>query len=322
MPSDQFRTGNKLLAKTRDGWEEAMRPVAAVRVKEVLGRQFSAELQLFKLPRTALFRLKIPSARVVVPEGSGFVAVTIVSSGRMRTASPRRGRDWETGTAHVVNHDAYKYDFTSDENLESLALCFQKPLLQDFASKFHGYDDSRWDQGTADLILDSSAGACFSRYAKFVWAELSRGGVFLQSPLATAEIEDSLWALLLSAVQGERRQNGHQRSGGYVTYVKPAEEFIMGHLDTPLRVVDIAAAVGVSVPTLNRAFRKCHGMGPKAFVKRRRLERVRAELLSADPRATSVTAIATQHAFWHLSQFAADYKRAFHETPSDTLRRS
>ena len=93
-------------------------------------------------------------------------------------------------------------------------------------------------------------------------------------------------------------------------------------LETTLRVVDIAAAVGVSVPTLNRAFRKCHGMGPKAFVKMRRLDRVRSDLLRADPQRTTVTAIATKYAFWHLSQFAVDYKRAFHEAPSDTLRRS
>ncbi len=167
----------------------------------------------------------------------------------------------------------------------------------------------------------SSAGACFVRYAKFVWEELNRGGALLQSPLATEEIEDSLWALLLSAVQGDRREN-ERHCGGYSTYVKPAEEFILGHLETAICVADIAIAVGVSVPTLNRAFRQCHGMGPKAFVKLRRLDRVRSELLRADPQATTVTLIATKYAFWHMSQFAADYKRAFGEAPSETLRRS
>ena len=87
-------------------------------------------------------------------------------------------------------------------------------------------------------------------------------------------------------------------------------------------VADIAAAVGVSVPTLNRAFRQCHGVGPKAFVKLRRLERIRGELMKAEPQTTSVTEIATAHGFWHLSQFAADYKKAFHETPSQTVRRT
>jgi AraC-like DNA-binding protein len=322
MPSDLIQTGNKLLARTPGGFEEAMRPVADVRVQEVLGRKFSAEVELFKLPRTAFFSLKIPRARVVVSDGSGFVAVTIVSSGQLRTASPRQGRQWEAGSAHVVNHDDCRYDFTSDEHLDAKALCFQKPMLQEYARKFHGRENARLDQVTAKSILDSSEGACFMRYASFVWEELNRGGAFLQSPHATEEIEDSLWALLLSAIHGEYSENGLPRSGGYAIYVKPAEEFILGNLDKPIRVADIATAVGVSVPTLNRAFRRCHGMGPKAFVKKRRLERVRSELRQAHPESTSVTAIATKYAFWHLSQFAADYKKAFHEAPSDTLRRS
>ena len=317
MPSNP-QTENKVLAKTPDRWEEAMLSVADVHVREVRGRQFSAELQLLNLPRTAFFALKLPNTRVVVPGGS-FVSVNIVSSGQMRTASPGRGKEWQPGTIHVVNHDEYEYDFSTDENHDLFTLCFQKPLLMEYAKKFRYRDDSRLQQDSADLIVDSSAGACFARYATFVWEELNRGCAFLQSSWATEEIEDSLWALLLSAL-GEQTENKH-KSGGYATYVKPAEEYILGHLGTPLRVVDIAAAVGVSVPTLNRAFRKCHGMGPKAFVKRRRLDRVYAELLRGEPQATSVTEIATKHSFWHLSQFAADYKRVFHETPSDTLRR-
>ena len=156
MSAGIIRAGSRFRATTRDAWEEAMRPVADVRVQEVLGRQFSAELQLFNLPRTAFFSLKLPSARVVVPGGSGFVSVNIISSGEMRTANPRRGSVWEAGTAHVVNHDDCEYDFTSDESLESLTLCFRNPLLKEYAQKFHGRDGSLLEGDTTDLILDSS----------------------------------------------------------------------------------------------------------------------------------------------------------------------
>ena len=193
MPSELMQTESRVLARTPDAWEEAMIPIAGVRVKEVLGRRFSAEMQLFKLPRTSFFSLRLPSARVVVPDGSGFVGVTIVKSGQIRTASPRRGNVWETGTAHVINHDDYSYEFTSDQHLESMAFCFQKTLLQEYARKFHGRDDSQLERETADLTLNSSAGECFVRYATFLWDELNRGGEFLQSPLATEEIEDGLW---------------------------------------------------------------------------------------------------------------------------------
>ena len=110
MPSELIQTGNTVLATTPEAWEEAMRPIAGVHVQEVLDRRFSAELRLFELPRTAFFSLKLPSARVVVSGGSGFIAVTMVSSGQIRTASPRRGSEWEAGTAHVVNHDDFELD--------------------------------------------------------------------------------------------------------------------------------------------------------------------------------------------------------------------
>lgn len=321
MPSELIQTKNGLTATAPEAWETVMRPVADIRVQEVRGRQFSAEVQLFNLSDTAFFRLKLPRARVVIPDGSGFVAVNIVTDGQLRVGGTGGGNQWEAGTAHVVNHDSFEYDFTSDESFVAKALCFRRSPLEEYAKRFHAHDGALLEGITAESILESNAGACFMRYASFVWEELNRGDL-LQSPLAAKEMEGALSALLLSALPGERLQTRQQSTSGYATYIKPAEEYILGNLNQPISVADIAEAVGVSVPTINRAFRKCHGIGPKAFVKRRRLDRVRSDLLHADPRETSVTSVATKHGFWHLSQFAADYKKAFHEAPSDTLRRS
>lgn len=318
MSSELIQAGNQLQMRTPDAFENAMRPVAGVRVKEVLSERFSADVHLFQMPRTTFFSLELPKAHVVVPDGSGFVAVNFVVEGELRSCVSRQEQCWSEGTAHVVNHDRCKFDFTTDDQLVARALCFQKPLMEDYARQFHR-DDNDWASRIAtDSILDSSAGGCFARYANFIWEELVRGGAFLQSPHATQEIEDSLWSLLMSAVSDPRAKT-RMGSGGYASYAKAAEEFIQGHLDQSLRVVEIARAVGVSVPTLNRVFRKCHGMGPKAFVKRQRLRRVRLELQNADPVRSSVTDVAMKYAFWHLSQFAVDYKKAFQETPSETL---
>lgn len=321
MADDLIQTGNQLLAKTPDAWEEAMRPaVGDVRVREVLGSRFSADVKLFDLQRTVLFSLKMPCARIALPEGSGFVSVNLLSRGRIRTAAPKRGNEWLAGTAHIVNHNETPFDFTSSEDLEVLTLCFQNSLLEAYARKFHGPDFDRTGDFDTDVSLESNMGACFSRYVCFVWDELNRGGAFLQSSIATEEMEDSLWAMYMSAVHVDSPGRGRV-DDGYASYVRHAEEYIVGHLDSALRVADIAEAVGVSVTTLNRAFRKHYGTGPKAFAKQRRLDRVRSELLAADPQSRTVTEIAIRYGFCHLSQFAADFKRAFHEAPSQTLRR-
>ena len=73
--------------------------------------------------------------------------------------------------------------------------------------------------------------------------------------------------------------------------------------------------------TLSRAFKKRYGMGPMTFLKERRLEHAQRTLLAADSESTSVTEIATQLGFYHLGQFSKDYRQAFQELPSETLRR-
>ncbi len=74
--------------------------------------------------------------------------------------------------------------------------------------------------------------------------------------------------------------------------------------------------------TLQYAFRERFGLTPAAFVKARRLAAVRERLLRADERQDTVGNVSAALGFWHLGHFAADYRRAFGEVPSETLRRS
>ncbi|TWT81243.1 transcriptional regulator EutR [Planctomycetes bacterium CA13] len=294
--------------------------VKDVRVIDAPRSGFSAQITLFQLGRTALFSLNLPSTSVHVPAGREFVSVNIAHRGSAEIASPVPRRQLASGAALVLDQDQ-DFNFKTDEDLETVTLCFYEPFLQEYARKFNGPDSGVGARNEIGSNLDSEAGACFYRYLNFIWDELQRGGVFRNSRVATEEIEDSLWALLLLATQPGSADVDRRHSGGYATYAVPAEEYILGHLEDSISVADIAAHVGISVPTLNRAFQKCHAMGPKAFVKRRRLEKARADLLNADSQQTTVTSIASRYGFWHLSQFGMDYKRAFHESPSVTLRR-
>jgi AraC family transcriptional regulator, ethanolamine operon transcriptional activator len=75
----------------------------------------------------------------------------------------------------------------------------------------------------------------------------------------------------------------------------------------------------VSERTLQYAFQERFGMTPGKFLKARRLAAVRSALKDPDVPAKGVGAVAEQFNFWHVGQFAADYRRAFGELPSQTL---
>jgi AraC family ethanolamine operon transcriptional activator len=83
----------------------------------------------------------------------------------------------------------------------------------------------------------------------------------------------------------------------------------------------LRAYAGVSERTLQYAFRDRFGLTPAAFIKARRLAAVSAMLKRTDAEVATVGDIAAQFGFWHSGQFAADYKRAFGELPSDALLR-
>lgn len=72
--------------------------------------------------------------------------------------------------------------------------------------------------------------------------------------------------------------------------------------------------------SLHRAFIECFGVPPARFIKLQRLNRVRTALYEAQPSA-KILDFANQWDFWHMSQFARDYRRLFGELPSQTFGR-
>jgi AraC family ethanolamine operon transcriptional activator len=72
--------------------------------------------------------------------------------------------------------------------------------------------------------------------------------------------------------------------------------------------------------TLQRAFLEHYGVTGKSYATAHRLNHVFKTLSASDPKITHISDIAANHGFWHMSQFATDYRRHFGELPSETLK--
>jgi len=110
------------------------------------------------------------------------------------------------------------------------------------------------------------------------------------------------------------------RTRGAAT-VRRAVAFVDQRLDEPLTVHDIAAAAGVSVRTLQAAFRAVRDETPQQYLQRSRLDVVRSALRQADPATSTVADIAHRWGFTSMGRFAAMYRAEFGENPRDTLTR-
>lgn len=113
---------------------------------------------------------------------------------------------------------------------------------------------------------------------------------------------------------GRRRSKAAQRG------IEKTLEYLRDMETCELTVAELCRISSISARTLEYAFRDMFGLTPKAFIRRKRFHTVRANLLTADPYETTVTAIATDHGIRHLGRFAVEYREMFGESPSQTLQ--
>ena len=92
-------------------------------------------------------------------------------------------------------------------------------------------------------------------------------------------------------------------------------------LQSPIRVPELAAAVGVSQRVLELGFKETLGISPQRYLRWCRLNHLHRELRRAQPELATVTAIANRWGFTELGRAAVEYRRLFGESPSSTLRR-
>lgn len=99
--------------------------------------------------------------------------------------------------------------------------------------------------------------------------------------------------------------------------VDQACTLMLDRRDEPPSMLAVCREVGASRRKLNYCFQEVLGLSPVKYLRAVRLNGARRELRAG---AASVQDAATRWGFWHLGQFAQDYRRQFGELPSHTLR--
>ena len=134
------------------------------------------------------------------------------------------------------------------------------------------------------------------------------------------ELTFELPAELVSAIHSANGRARRSPSRVRDLALRRALSLIDERMQDPPTVRMLCQEVGVGWTTLVQAFREKFGVTPKAYLRAVRLNRVRADLVMAPPKVI-IADVANRWGFWHMGQFAADYRRQFGELPSDTRRR-
>lgn len=143
----------------------------------------------------------------------------------------------------------------------------------------------------------------------------------LQDPRFVAGVTLELPNRLLSAIAGSVGSCPAPTTRKRDLALIRAEAYIEQFAHDELKIGDLCRVANVSQRTLEYAFLERYGLSPKAFLLAYRLNAVRRELRIPNQSGRRIVDIANHCGFWHMGQFAADYRKQFDELPSQTLRR-
>lgn len=253
-------------------------------------------------------------------EPKGLIGLTVVLSGHMGVTSHHQEAEFrspatlgfvlaqdEPFKAALGNYDGLTFGIpraTLHASMQALTGIAPAVPLR-FRSSVEADHGGRMLQHTLDMIARQLAGP--------------------ESPLAHPTLAARLEEFIINALLHSQPHNylaalTAERPAAVPRQVRRAEEYIHANAGEIIKLSQIAEAAGCSVRALQLAFRTFRDTTPMSLLRRTRLERAHAELLQSDPGATTVTEIAVKYGFFNVGRFAQDYRSAFGQSPSETLR--
>ena len=94
-------------------------------------------------------------------------------------------------------------------------------------------------------------------------------------------------------------------------------DLINAHPEQLFTIPDLCSIIGVSERTLEYAFKEKYKLTPIQYIKVIRLNNVKKELYKFKGNKINIGDIAGKFNFWHMGQFAKDFKKQFGILPSD-----
>jgi AraC family ethanolamine operon transcriptional activator len=247
--------------------------------------------------------------------------VTIARPGRGSDPIALNGHDVADGEVFIAGPGAH---------VEVMNRGIQNPKTLSVQVEFlraqaHWLQESLWPAARTVTVHNPGAQWAASYLDAMEWVV----DAVLRYPQATArsDVRDSLVDSLLarvnaigaahSPVSDDRDMRAARRVA-----VQRAREYIHTNLTDPIRLSDLCKYARTQARALEYGFQEAIGASPIAYVRAMRLHRARRLLRSTAVRTRSISEIALDCGFWHLSQFAVDYKLLFAESPSVTYRRT
>jgi AraC family transcriptional regulator, ethanolamine operon transcriptional activator len=133
--------------------------------------------------------------------------------------------------------------------------------------------------------------------------------------------QEDLLRLLLTSIDKSVPKAKSVSNGERARVLRAALAAINDQPEDVFTVGDLCRIAKASERTLDYAFTERFGLAPAQYMKARRLNAARVDLSREHEPSMKIVDVANKWGFWHLGQFAKDYRSWFGELPSDTYER-
>lgn len=296
---------------------------ARLTLGEVDAQRFAASLHGVRLRDTSLLHLDLGiAADVDMPSMGPYYAVHMPTNGRVLCTHD--GRTIECNPINAVVSSpgmAMTMQFAYDSPV--LVLRIEQEALTSHLTRLLGGTLSQPILFDPEMDLTTEAAMRWTGAIQMLHTEIFYADSLVQRGHGIGSIEELLMSTLLLL-----QPSNHQAR--LVMPVEPvgkrvvreALDYIEAHLADRVTMTDIAKNVHMSIRAVQQGFREELETTPMLYLRDRRLERARADLVDGLPRdGVTVTDVAERWGFNHLGSFAVLYRKRWGESPSDTLRR-
>lgn len=173
-------------------------------------------------------------------------------------------------------------------------------------------------------VMDGTAAAIarISTVSALLWTSLADEPDNVASAKFAELLFQSLVVLLLKGVPHNYSAALSCRvSPAMPRHVKRAIDFMVSNVAIPITIAEVASESGCSARSLRQGFQQFKGLSPLQFLCQIRLNGVH-KTLSSNVDHCSISEIARQWGFTHMGRFAALYREAFGQSPSETVQSS
>ena len=214
-----------------------------------------------------------------------------------------------------------EYEVLSDP-ADAIAIHISEDALRSWCDVVEGFELRGLDGSTPNRVLPVDFAAGMQRTFHEYFVSVRGQATSSVHPDLRENLRDLLFQFffrVIAAPQLEGPDTG-RRGRNLARIISRARDYIEANKHCRISVTDLCRHAGTCRRNLHYAFVNELGVTPLSFLRAVRLNAVRRDIKQITATGESLADIAARWGFFHLSHFAADYRRRFGELPSKTAR--